>query len=313
MIYRLTHRTAYQYGGTVSLSHHLLRLRPRDLPRQRCLHHELLIEPRPDVLAGHRDYFGNTATFLSIEGSHKTLTITSASQVEVTAPAPLEASQTPPWETVRDASGDAGGEGAMQAHEFIYASPLIKELPELAEYAADSFPAGRPVLAGVLDLTARLHADFKFDATATNVATPLLEVFKKRRGVCQDFAQLEIGFLRGLGIPARYVSGYLETSPPPGQKRLAGADASHAWVSFFCPGHGWIDIDPTNNLLVADRHITVAWGRDYSDISPIRGIIVGSGDHAFDVAVDVVPIEEGGSFGAALMSGPAEGTALPGA
>ncbi len=152
-----------------------------------------------------------------------------------------------------------------------------------------------------------MHGDFKFDPKATSVATPLLDVFKKRRGVCQDFAQLEIAFLRAMGLPARYVSGYLETTPPPGKPRLAGADASHAWVSFHCPGLGWIDVDPTNNLLVADRHITVAWGRDFSDVSPVRGIIVGSGEHSMEVAVDVIPIPESGTFDSPLL----EDSALP--
>jgi transglutaminase-like putative cysteine protease len=148
------------------------------------------------------------------------------------------------------------------------------------------------VLEAVVDLTERMHTDFKFDKLATNVATPLMEVFATRRGVCQDFAQLQIGFLRAMGIAARYVSGYLETEPPPGKPRLEGADASHAWVSFHCPGAGWIDVDPTNNLLVGQRHITLAWGRDYSDVSPIRGIIVGSGEHTLEVAVDVIPTTE---------------------
>jgi transglutaminase-like putative cysteine protease len=311
MIYRLNHTTTYHYSGTVSLSHHLLRLRPRDLPRQRCLHNELHIEPRPDVLCAHRDYFGNAISFVTIEGSHRRLAITSRSEVEVTAPAPLVPSQTPAWEKARNVSPDGDAEGFLQAREFIYASPLIKKLPEFGAYAAPSFPAGRPLLQAVLDLTARMHADFKFDPDATSVATPLLEVFQTRRGVCQDFAQLEIAFLRAMGIAARYISGYLETEPPPGKPRLAGADASHAWVSFHCPGTGWIDVDPTNNLLVANRHITVGWGRDFSDVSPIRGIIIGSGEHSMDVAVDVIRMPQSSSFDTALMSKRPEDSALP--
>lgn len=302
MIYRLTHTTTYQYSGTVSLSHHLLRLRPRDLPKQHCLQNELQIEPRPDVICAHRDYYGNAMSFATIEGSHRSLAITSRSEVEVAAPPLPDPAQTPPWENVRNLSPEANPEDFLQSREFIYSSPLIKKMPEMAPYAADSFPPGCPVLEAVLDLTARMHADFTFDPDATNVATPLLEVFKTRRGVCQDFAQLEISFLRSMGIPARYVSGYLETEPPPGKPRLAGADASHAWVSFYCPGSGWIDVDPTNNLLVGNRHITVAWGRDYSDVSPIRGIIIGSGEHSMEVAVDVIPVPESSSFDTALMS-----------
>jgi transglutaminase-like putative cysteine protease len=309
MIYRLTHTTTYQYSGTVSLSHHLLRLRPRDLPRQRCLHSALQIEPRPDVLCAHRDYFGNAINFATIEGSHRRLVVTSRSDVEVNAP-PVP-SNSLSWEAARDVSPDDDLEGYLQTREFIYASPLIKRHPEFAGYAAPSFPAKRPLLEAVRDLTARMYADFTFDSSATNVATPLLDVFQTRRGVCQDFAHLEIACLRAMGIAARYVSGYLETEPPPGRPRLAGADASHAWVSFHCPGAGWIDVDPTNNLLVANRHITLGWGRDYSDVSPIRGIIIGSGEHSMDVAVDVIPMPESSSFDTALMTGRPQDSALP--
>jgi transglutaminase-like putative cysteine protease len=301
MIYRLTHTTSYHYSGTVSLSHHFLRLQPRELVRQRCLQSELQIEPRPDVMGPHLDYFGNPMTFVTIEGSHRRLVITSQSEVEVAAPtAPLPA-KTPAWETVRGLSAEEDNHEYLDTCEFTFASPLIKKSREFGAYAAASFPAGRPLLEAVLDLTARMHADFKFDSTATSVATPLTEVFQTRRGVCQDFAQLEIAFLRSMGIAARYVSGYLETEPPPGKPRLAGADASHAWVSFYCPGAGWVDVDPTNNLLVSNRHITIAWGRDYSDVSPVRGIIVGSGEHTMDVAVDVIPVQESSSFETAFL------------
>jgi transglutaminase-like putative cysteine protease len=281
------------------------------LPRQRCLRHDLQIEPRPDVLCPHRDYFGNGITFVTIEGSHKRLAVTSCSHVEVTAPPPLDPAKSMAWEAARDFVPDGNPEEFLQTREFIFASPLIRKLPELAAYAVASFAPGRPAVEAALDLTARMHRDFKFDRTATNVATPLEEVFKARRGVCQDFAQLQIGCLRAMGLAARYVSGYLETAPPPGKPRLAGADASHAWVSFYCPGRGWVDIDPTNNLLVADRHITLAWGRDYSDISPIRGIIIGSGEHTLEVAVDVIPLPEPSSFDTALMTRRSEDSALP--
>jgi len=311
MIYRLAHTTTYQYSGVVSLSHHLLRLQPRELPWQRCLRNDLQIEPRPDVLWAHRDYFGNPMSFVTIEGSHKRLVITSRSQVEMTAPPPPNPAQSPAWETARDISPDGDHEAFLQTREFTYASPLIKKLPEFGAYAAPSFPPDRPLLEAVLDLTGRMHADFKFDPHATSVATPLLEVFQTRRGVCQDFAQLEIGCLRAMGIAARYVSGYLETEPPPGKPRLAGADASHAWVSVHCPGTGWVDVDPTNNLLVSNRHITIAWGRDYSDVSPIRGIIMGSGEHSMDVAVDVIPMPESTSFGTAFLTKQPEDSALP--
>jgi len=167
---------------------------------------------------------------------------------------------------------------------------LIAGSPVLAEYTAPSFTKERPLLEAVADLTGRIHRDFTFDRTATTVATPLQTVFRTRRGVCQDFAHLEIACLRSLGLAARYVSGYLESVPPPDQPRLTGADASHAWVSVFCPPVGWVDVDPTNDVLADERHVTVAWGRDYGDVSPLRGVILGGGQHALHVGVSVVPV-----------------------
>jgi len=200
--------------------------------------------------------------------------------------------ETPAWESVRELSRGRQIGQALDASEFIFDSPLIQAADDFAAYAAPSFPKGRPILDAVLNLTARIHHDFKFDPKATTLATPLAEVFKNRRGVCQDFAQLEIACLRSLGLPARYVSGYLETVPPPGKARLIGADASHAWISFHCYGLGWIEVDPTNNVVPTTRHIAVAWGRDFNDVSPIRGVILGAGEHTLKVAVDVVAVEE---------------------
>ena len=292
MTYELTHTTTYEYSSSVSLSHHLLRLRPRDLARQQCLRHELQLVPRPALAKSHEDYFGNVMTFLTVEGAHRKLALTSRSQVEVDAAEPPKPQETPSWEKARELCAEGDSEPALEASEFIFASPHIQLKDEFTAYAIPSFSPERPVLEAVLDLTARIHSDFKFDPKATTVATPLEQVMRARRGVCQDFAHLEIAFLRSMGIPARYVSGYLETDPPPGKPRLAYADASHAWISFFCPGADWIDVDPTNNLLPSNRHITVAWGRDYSDVSPLRGVILGSGDHSLKVAVDVIPMQE---------------------
>jgi transglutaminase-like putative cysteine protease len=293
MIYDLNHTTTYDYTGSVSLSHHLLRLHPRSLPYQKPLMTKLEIDPVPGFTQTHTDYFGNQIAFVTMDGSHKSLVITSCSQVEVWPRSFIpRADETPSWESIRDLRGGEKPSDSLEAREFIYPSPLVKRLPESAAYALPSFTANRPVLEAVLDLTARIHRDFKFDPKATTIATPLEEFMKKRRGVCQDFAHLEIACLRSVGIPARYVSGYLETDPPPGKPRLAGADASHAWVSFYCPGAGWIDVDPTNNLLPSNRHITVAWGRDYLDVSPIRGVILGSGEHTLKVSVDVIPHHE---------------------
>jgi transglutaminase-like putative cysteine protease len=278
--------------NSVSLSHHILRLHPRDLAHQKCLRNRMQIQPGEGVTQSHRDYFGNEVTFVTVEGPHKHLVITSRSRIELQSAAAPNPAETPAWETVRDLCLAAASNETIDAREFLFPSPRIKSSPEFAEYAGPSFVAGRPVLEAVLDLTRRIHGDFKFDPKATTVATPLEEVMKTRRGVCQDFAHFEIACLRAMGIPARYVSGYLETDPPPGKPRLTGADASHAWISFYCPGAGWIDVDPTNNLLPTMRHITVAWGRDYSDVSPIRGVILGSGEHTLKVAVDVIPSGE---------------------
>jgi transglutaminase-like putative cysteine protease len=292
MTYDLCHTTTYDYTGPVSLSHHTLRLHPRDLERQTCLESKIEILPEPSVKKSHVDYFGNEMTFLTVEGAHRSLVITSRSQVKVEVFTPPKPQDTPAWEKVRDFCQVEEANESLKAREFLYPSPHVKRLPEFADYARPSFAPNRPILEAVLDLTARIYCEFKFDPKATSIATPLDRVLKQRRGVCQDFAHLAIAFMRAMGIPARYVSGYLETDPPPGKARLAGADASHAWASFHCQGLGWIDVDPTNNLLPSNRHITVAWGRDYSDVSPIRGVILGSGEHTLKVAVDVIPVHE---------------------
>jgi transglutaminase-like putative cysteine protease len=292
MIYKVTHTTTYNYTDVVSLSHHLLRLAPRDLAYQRCHDRQVRIDPQPAVAGEHLDYFGNAVKFLTIEGPHRTLVVRAVSEVSVLPRRVPDPAETPAWETVREFGRGRQMGPALEAVEFVFDSWFVKTSDEFAAYALPSFSKERPILEAVLDLTARIHRDFKFDPKATTLATPPEEAFKKRRGVCQDFAQIEIACLRSLGLPARYVSGYLETDPPPGQARLAGADASHAWISFYCHGIGWIDVDPTNNLLPATRHIAVAYGRDYNDVSPIRGVILGAGEHRLDVVVDVVALGE---------------------
>ena len=291
MTYQIIHTTTYDYSELVSLSHHMLRLHPRGSPGQRCLEHRLEIVPEPTLAGRHTDYFGNAVTFITIEAPHKQLTIQSRSLVAVDAVTWPDPADTPAWESVRDSCRGKQIGTALEASEFRFDSPRIRGHPDYSSYAGRSFTPARPVLEAVLDLNERIHYDFKFDADATTVATPVEEVFKSRRGVCQDFAQFEIACLRSLGLPARYVSGYLETVPPPGRVRLVGADASHAWVSFYCHGIGWVDVDPTNNLLPSSRHVTVAWGRDYSDVSPIRGVMAGGREHSLEVAVDVLPIQ----------------------
>lgn len=294
MIYKVTHTTTYDYSDSVSFSHHLMRLAPRNSAHQRCLHHAVQINPPPAVAESHLDYFGNATTFVTVEGAHKKLVVDAESQVSILPPIIPAPSETLAWEIVRDSSRGQQIGPALDASEFVFDSPLVRATEDFAAYAEVSFPKNRPILEAALDLTKRIHADFKFDPKATTLATPLEEVFKNRRGVCQDFAQLQIACFRSLGLPARYVSGYLETDPPPGKPRFVGADASHAWVSFYCHNIGWIDIDPTNNVLPTTRHIAVAYGRDYNDVSPIRGVILGTGEHTLKVAVDVVAQNETG-------------------
>jgi transglutaminase-like putative cysteine protease len=293
MKYELIHRTKYIYEGVVTVSHHMARLAPRPLPSQRCPWHELSIHPVPVGRGVHSDAFGNITTYFELEGSHDELEVIARSYVEVFPSEHPDPAATPPWEEIRKACAEGKLAGFSDAGEFRFASPMVPVGTEFADYAKPDFPPGRPVLAGVIALMGRIHREFKFDTVATDVATPVSEVLRKKAGVCQDFAHLMLACLRSIGLPARYVSGYLETQPPPGQARLTGADASHAWVSVFCGvEEGWVDSDPTNDVVPNDRHITVAWGRDFSDVSPLRGVTLGAGGQKLQVAVDVIPMEE---------------------
>ena len=289
-LFQITHTTSYEYHAPVTVSHHLMRLTPRALTRQRLLEHDIDVHPTPAATNQRIDYFGNDVTFATIERTHRQLSVISRSCVAVSPAFIPDAGETPGWETVRGLCRGDRTASVLEATEFTFASPLVPVETVFAEFAASAFAPGRPILDAVTDLTARIHREFKFDPTATTVSTPLVEVLEKRRGVCQDFAHLQIACLRALGLPARYVSGYLETVPPPGQTKLVGSDASHAWLSFFCPGIGWMDVDPTNNLFPSMQHITLGWGRDYSDVSPLRGVILGAGKHDLNVAVDVVSL-----------------------
>ncbi|MDX1946093.1 MAG: transglutaminase family protein [Pirellulaceae bacterium] len=291
MKYKVTHTTIYNYTEQVPICHNEVHLTPRDHRRQTCLSHRLRLRPEPAKVETRVDYFGNYTGSFSIQEGHDRLSVTAHSHVEVTGPDIPDPKATPPWEEIRDRFALGQPPWWIEARQFVYESPYVPIQTPLAEYAAPSFPAGRPWLAALLDLTRRIHSEFKFDPAATTVNTPIATVLKHRRGVCQDFAHLQIGCLRALGLPARYVSGYLLTNPPPGQPRLVGADASHAWVSAFCPELGWIDFDPTNNQIPTTKHITLAWGRDYSDVCPIKGVLVGGGQHRMRVAVEVVPVE----------------------
>jgi transglutaminase-like putative cysteine protease len=292
-LFDLTHTTTYEYESDVTVAHHLLKVAPRRLGRQWRIAHAPEMTPEAAATSHYTDYFGNDVLFVTIEGAHREWRVTSRSRVAVGPGFIPDPTETPAWESVRGLCRTDRSRLALEASEFTFASPLIPIDEAFAEYARPSFTVNRPLLEAVLDLTARIHADFSFDPTATTLSTPVSDVLKQRRGVCQDFAHLQIACLRSLGLPARYVSGYLETAPPPGSTRLIGADASHAWVSVFCgEAAGWVDADPTNNLLPGERHITVAWGRDFSDVSPLRGVTLGAGGQFLEVAVDVIPLEE---------------------
>jgi transglutaminase-like putative cysteine protease len=290
MTYDIVHSTLYEYAAPVSVSRHVARLEPRATASQANESFALKIFPEPTLRKTRTDYFGNQLCFFSIQQAHQRLEIVTRSRVQVRAPAPTDPPASPQWEEVAALFRDPVSPEVVGPFEFVFDSPQVRASLELADYARESFAAKAPLLVGVQDLTRRIFADFKYDPTATTIATPLEDVLEKRRGVCQDFAHLGIACLRSLGLPARYVSGYLRTHPPEGKERLQGADASHAWFSVFCPGAGWLDFDPTNNLQPGEEHITVAHGRDFGDVSPVAGILTGGGAHEVKVAVDVTGV-----------------------
>jgi transglutaminase-like putative cysteine protease len=287
MNYHITHRTLYEYAAPVSVSHHVARLEPRATTAQSRESFSLQIFPEPALRKVRTDYFGNQLCFFAIQEIHSKLEIITSSRVSVRAEKPARNESTAPWESVAGMFRDPVSPEVVEPYQFVFDSPQIRGSLELADYARESFAANTPLTVGARDLTRRIFNDFKFDPKATTVATPLEEVWEKRRGVCQDFAHLGIACLRSLGLPARYISRYLRTRPPAGQPRLVGADASHAWFSIFSPGTGWVDFDPTNNVQPAEEHITVAYGRDFGDVSPVAGILTGGGDHEVKVSVDV--------------------------
>lgn len=293
MIYAVHHRTRYAYGTPVDLGAHLLHLQPRTLPWQRIIRSSLTPVPEPSTLQAGTDCFGNDICWMFVDTPHPTFEVSLEATVDVTAHAVPAAAETPPWEAVARAAY-AGGAGGFAAAEFLFDSPMVALIPEARDYAGKSFSARRPVLDGLLDLNLRIRRDFAFRAGVTTVNTPVRQVLAQRAGVCQDFSHLMIAGLRGLGLPARYVSGYIRTRPPPGQTRRRGADQSHAWVgAWLGPAHGWVDLDPTNGIVVAEEHVVLGWGRDYSDVSPICGVILGGGKHSVSVGVDLEPAEAG--------------------
>lgn len=290
MLYDVSHRTTYRYSVPVSFSHHVLHLIPRGSDRQDCRRTMLSITPTPTVHASSSDSFGNALTFITLQDRHTELTVHAKSVIEVYPPRALDPAASAPWDQVYQTLSANISPGGLDALQFAFASPKVPTSNELEDYARGSFTPGRPTLEAALDLTRRIFTEFTYDPAATTVSTPVDEVFANKRGVCQDFAHLEIACLRSLRLPARYVSGYLLTRAPEGRERLVGVDASHAWLSVWCPEYGWVDLDPTNNLVVGEEHITIGWGRDYSDVSLVKGAIFGGGAHKIDVGVDVTPI-----------------------
>ena len=289
MIYDIRHVTTYAYESPVSFARCSLRLEPHSGDGQELVSHLVEIRPRPAERTARRDFFGTYTESVIIEAPHRHLRIDSRSRVSVARHAPDRTAASPPWESVRDLAFEANSLGPNSPVNYVFASALVSVLSPVTAYAAASFPAGVGVLAGAVDLMHRIRSEFRYDPKATVISTPLKEVFEKRHGVCQDFAHVMIAGLRGLGLPAAYVSGYLRTIPPPGKERLQGADATHAWVSLWCGAElGWIGFDPTNDLLVENDHIILGVGRDFADVSPVDGIIVGSPKQKLGVAVDVV-------------------------
>ncbi len=287
MKYRVTHNTGYKYSAPASLSQNELFLFPRKTATQEVLEISLQLDPVPQYLHSRTDYFGNSAHVFMVHHPHCELTVSATSLVETGKPYVPEPNSTQPWEAVVQRLIDHKEYDELEAYQFTFESPLITLGHSSLVYITSSFPPGMPVLAGASDLVRRIYTEFSYDKTASNVETTVEQALASRKGVCQDFAHVAISCLRTLGLAARYVSGYLETIPPPGKPKLVGADASHAWISLFVPDHGWVDLDPTNNLFANETYVTVAWGRDYGDVAPVKGVVMGGGVHKLSVMVDV--------------------------
>jgi transglutaminase-like putative cysteine protease len=287
--YTVLHRTTYQYKSDVAYSRLVAHLVPRATKRQASLQVDVSVTPQPAKRFERTDFFGNTTTWFVIDEPHDTLEVLAESRVAVEPVVPLVPATSLAWELVRESFDTALGTSAYESVQFTFDTPLTATDETVVAYARSSFPRGEPLLAALIDLNHRIHADFTFDAEATDTRTTVKQAFELRAGVCQDLAHVGIACIRSMGLAARYVSGYLLTHPPPGRERLVGADASHAWFSAWVPPYGWVDFDPTNDMLPSDQHITVAWGRDYGDVTPIHGIITGGSEQDVEVAVDVIP------------------------
>ncbi len=282
--YAVRHETLYAYAVPVDLGLHILRLTPLDVAGQRVVSQHLAIEPQPDQFVAFMDHFGNAVHHVTVETAHDRFSVTLEAVVEVARKA--VSAEGPPWEAINAATRGDGFPDSPAIAEFIYPSPLAALDDSATDYAAQSFAADRPVVEGLRDLTSRIHRDFSYMPNVTSVSTSVAEVVASRRGVCQDFSHVMIAGLRGIGLPARYVSGYIRTHAPEGGHAWQGGDASHAWVSAWCGEElGWLEFDPTNDLMVENEHIVVAYGRDFSDVTPLRGVILGGGSHTLDVRV----------------------------
>lgn len=294
--YFVVHETRYEYEQPVGLSRQIVHLAPRPTAWQVCHRHRLEVTPEPEILAVAADAFGNLLTSLCIEADHHVLSVRAESWVDVTARTYPADDSTAPWDEVRARLAYQAGRrlaaADLDATRFLFESTRVRNKRELAAWTSTCFPPGTPLLVGVRALMNRIHTELAFDPKATTVSTPVMEVFERRRGVCQDFAHLMLSCLRSIGLASRYVSGYLLTRPPPGRKRLVGADASHAWVSVYCPDYGWVDADPTNGLFPTLEHVTLGWGRDYDDVIPLRGVLLGGGEHELEIKVTVAPVAE---------------------
>ncbi len=290
MIYNIRHITSYRYQTPVGFSRCTLRQSPRSCSGQVVHSHRCVVTPAPAVQTTRVDYFGNQVTSIIVDTAHKDLQIVMSTSVDVDRASPPHAALTPTWRQIKRAIVRTKSLTPNSPAHFVYPSPMIPIVSAITSYGLESFAADRPILESAIELMNRIRADFLYDPEATDISTPLHESFEGRAGVCQDFAHIMIAALRGLGIPSAYVSGYIRTIPPPGKPRLEGADASHAWVSVWCGDEfGWLDLDPTNALQIGNDHIVLAVGRDYGDVSPLDGVIVGSGVQELSVSVDVAP------------------------
>ena len=276
------HVTTYRYQEPALQCQNHVRLTPRHSPRQQVIESSLEIDPEPEPVRTHIDYFGNVVQSFRVNREHTKLVIIATSVADLTPLPPIEFAATPPWERLQGLIEDDHSDESFEAAQFLYDSPRIRRSATLAEFARPIFTPKRPVLEAALELSRRVYKEFKYDAESTDVDTPVEAALARRTGVCQDFAHVMAGCLRSLGVPARYVSGYLKSSP-----KFVGTEASHAWVSVFCPGLGWVDFDPTNNLVPSVDHVTLAWGRDYGDVPPVKGITLGGGEQEIEVGVGV--------------------------